>query len=582
MASSVFYKFNSRKDESRVSFDGTGISVFDLKREIILANNMGKANDFDLYIYDATSKQEFKDDSTIIPRSSSVIVKRLPAARPGKGKASLYVNGTSTSMPTSEPVSRGSSVAGGWHKGAMSKRFDGKEDTTTVSPKKSSTPVPIGSSITKDDEAAAMAAMFQAQTQNWEETQEKMSQLVSPSVAFYLCSSFLSNDHNLNSRGTGFNRGGKPFQSHMAHHDKPLPPSYVCYRCGQKGHWIQDCPTNSDRDFDNRPRIKRTTGIPRSMLKAVDNPNSSELTQGVMVTPDGGYVVAQPDLASWQKQVSRSKGLTAAEVREKAPSDPTLACPIDNKLFRDAVKTPCCSKVYCEECIQTHLLEKDFICPNCGKKIQSLDKLIMDKPSRTKVSDYIEKAIEESRKESGEEGSNGKDESNSRQQSTAPDDGSALEQDIYSDQQPDMNLDMSQMVVDQIPQLQAQLNQISQALQNPNLPNHVRQQTEMQCQQLQIQLQQAQAVASALALATYQQQAVAAQSAANANLYGLNSYQQQMGGWNQFGGQQPPGQDSAYQRLPVNNRRRNLKRERPSDFVETTNPDGTKVPRYWE
>ena len=27
-----------------------------------------------------------------------------------------------------------------------------------------------------EDEAAAMAAMFQAQTANWEETQEKMSQ----------------------------------------------------------------------------------------------------------------------------------------------------------------------------------------------------------------------------------------------------------------------------------------------------------------------------------------------------------------------------------------------------------------------
>jgi protein MPE1 len=57
MASSVFYKWASRKDESRVAFDGTGISVFDLKREIILANNMSKANDFDLYIYDAASKQ---------------------------------------------------------------------------------------------------------------------------------------------------------------------------------------------------------------------------------------------------------------------------------------------------------------------------------------------------------------------------------------------------------------------------------------------------------------------------------------------------------------------------------------------
>ena len=37
MASSVFYRFASRKDESRVTFDGTGISIFDLKREIILA-----------------------------------------------------------------------------------------------------------------------------------------------------------------------------------------------------------------------------------------------------------------------------------------------------------------------------------------------------------------------------------------------------------------------------------------------------------------------------------------------------------------------------------------------------------------
>jgi protein MPE1 len=158
------------------------------------------------------------------------------------------------------------------------------------------------------------------------------------------------------------------------------------------------------------------------MLKAVETPNNGELTQGVMVTPEGGYVVAQPDLyvhpvissffividfplarASWQKQVSRPKGLTVAEVREKVPTDPLLTCPIDNKLFRDAVKTPCCGTLYCEECVQTHLLERDFICPNCSKKIASLDKLLVDKPTRTMVSDYIEKAIEESKREGGEE-----------------------------------------------------------------------------------------------------------------------------------------------------------------------------------
>ena len=107
--------------------------------------------------------------------------------------------------------------------------------------------------------------------------------------------------------------------------------------------------------------------------------------------------------ASWQKQVSRPKGLTHAEVREKAPSDPSLACPIDNKLFRDAVKTPCCSTAYCEECIQTHLLERDFVCPKCGKKIASLDKVVPDLDTRKKVHDYIDRAIEESRKEGGDD-----------------------------------------------------------------------------------------------------------------------------------------------------------------------------------
>lgn len=53
----------------------------------------------------------------------------------------------------------------------------------------------ISSNITKEDEQAAMAAMFQAQSANWEETQEKMSQLVSPLGVFYLCSSAYSNEH---------------------------------------------------------------------------------------------------------------------------------------------------------------------------------------------------------------------------------------------------------------------------------------------------------------------------------------------------------------------------------------------------
>ncbi|KAJ7429887.1 DWNN domain-containing protein, partial [Mycena galericulata] len=177
MASSVFYKFNSRKDESRVTFDGTGISVFDLKRDIILANNMGKANDFDLFIYDSSSNKEYTDDSEIIPRSSSVVVKRRPAARPGKGKASMYIAGAGNTVPTSEPVQRNApgAASSSWHKGAMSKRFDVKDEpSSSLVPKPTVSTKPAS---VEDDEASAMAAMFQAQTANWEETQEKMSQL---------------------------------------------------------------------------------------------------------------------------------------------------------------------------------------------------------------------------------------------------------------------------------------------------------------------------------------------------------------------------------------------------------------------
>lgn len=154
MASSVFYRWASRKDESRISFDGTGITVFDLKREIILANSMGKANDFELYIYDATSKQgepcpknlwwtvsllggsvrskflrirsEYKEDTQTIPRSSAVVVKRLPAPR-GKGRIPQYLSGVA-GQTGAAGTGPGSNT---WQRSLMSKRFDMKEEPST-------------------------------------------------------------------------------------------------------------------------------------------------------------------------------------------------------------------------------------------------------------------------------------------------------------------------------------------------------------------------------------------------------------------------------------------------------------------
>lgn len=57
MSSSVFFKFKSQKEPSRVAFDGTGISVFELKRQIIIINRLGDGTDFDLAIYNQDSNE---------------------------------------------------------------------------------------------------------------------------------------------------------------------------------------------------------------------------------------------------------------------------------------------------------------------------------------------------------------------------------------------------------------------------------------------------------------------------------------------------------------------------------------------
>lgn len=65
MSSSVFFRFKSQKEPSRVAFDGTGISVFELKREIITLNRLGDGTDFELLI-------SSQDTNEGMPRKNSL------------------------------------------------------------------------------------------------------------------------------------------------------------------------------------------------------------------------------------------------------------------------------------------------------------------------------------------------------------------------------------------------------------------------------------------------------------------------------------------------------------------------------
>ncbi|KAI1306243.1 DWNN domain-containing protein [Xylaria venustula] len=352
MTSSVFFKFKSQKEPTRVEFDGTGISVFELKRDIIIKSGLGDGTDFDLAIYTDDGTEEYDDDTTIIPRSTTVVARRLPPQKPGAGRAARYVSGK---MPSS------------------AKNSSRKEATTKVAKPATTGLAQMNAALTEEEK---MMAMFQAESDQWTAQQEEMSQ----KTAVY--------------------KPGSKKPANVPDHEPPN--GYICYRCGQKGHWIQLCPTNDNPEFDNRPRVKRTTGIPRSFLKTVDK---SALQQtgadgeevkppsGLMVNADGEFVIAEPDKASWEQFQAKTKSSAAAQkaasAEDKELEEKGLMCPIDNRMFIDPMKTPCCEKTYCNDCITNALIESDFVCPGCQTDGVLIDDLKSDDEASARTQDFL-------------------------------------------------------------------------------------------------------------------------------------------------------------------------------------------------
>ncbi|KAH0150255.1 DWNN-domain-containing protein, partial [Aureobasidium melanogenum] len=358
MSSSVFFRFKNQKDVQRVTFDGTGISVFELKRDIINMSRLGDGTDFDFNIYNLDTNEEYNDDTSIISRGTTVLARRLPATKPGAGRAARYVSGK---MPV---------MAKNQH------RIESSKPTAASG-------TPMGNGASQDlnpnmTEEEKIAAMFQAGGAQWEQQQQEMA-----------------------NQKAVHRTGG--FQKTANVPDKPLPPGYTCHRCGEKGHWIQACPTNNDPNFDGRPKFRRTTGIPRSFLKVVEKPTAlssdgtidvSQLPAGVMYTATGEWVVAKPDEAAWEKFQAKAKAAAdkaeAANTDNQELSERGLECPIDKRMFVDPMKTPCCGKTYCRDCIENALLENDFVCPGCSSDNTLVDNLIPDEEAVDKIKAYQE------------------------------------------------------------------------------------------------------------------------------------------------------------------------------------------------
>lgn len=342
-----------------MTFDGTGISVFELKRAIIDLNRLGDGTDFDLAIYNEDTNEEYDDDSTVIPRSTSVVARRLPPAKPGRGSAARYVSGK---MPVNS---------------LNHSRVERTASNPAV-PVKAPDKISGASEMAKaQSEEEKIEAMFKAGAEQWDRQQMEMA----------------------NATRVYTNAPGKGKAAHVPAH--PPPSGYVCYRCGEKGHWIQQCPTNNDPSFDGRPRVKRTTGIPKSFLRAVEKPamsgdasdGNNPPPQGVRLNAAGEFVIVEPDKASWEQYQVKTKA-GAGGTDEPAPKDKELQekgleCALDHKMFIDPNKTPCCGRTYCSECVTNYLIENDLRCPGCQKDGVLIDDLVPDDETAAKIKVYL-------------------------------------------------------------------------------------------------------------------------------------------------------------------------------------------------
>ena len=243
--------------------------------------------------------------------------------------------------------------------------------------------------------------MFQNQSNAWEQTQEDLAH------------------HKM-----VFN---KPTASSTANkQDDHPPPGYICYRCGKKDHWIKNCPTNNDPNFEGK-KIMRTTGIPKSYLKTISreeveskantlttNDNGDVVdSEGnvILITDDGDYAIAMADSKTWQNYQEK---LQNAALKSKREYELKLVAEIekDNKwefldplantkavLTSPIVMTPCCtdsSKLqnlknfnYNQPELERVLIDNDFHCPNCGKADVFLDSVIPNKDLEEKLKEYV-------------------------------------------------------------------------------------------------------------------------------------------------------------------------------------------------
>ncbi|KAH8058687.1 zinc ion binding protein [Aureococcus anophagefferens] len=80
MSSKIQFRFQSSKAFDAITFSGLMIKLLELKRAIVEKLKLDRAHmDFDLAVSNAQTKEAYGDDNMMVPKNTSVVVRRVPA-----------------------------------------------------------------------------------------------------------------------------------------------------------------------------------------------------------------------------------------------------------------------------------------------------------------------------------------------------------------------------------------------------------------------------------------------------------------------------------------------------------------------
>lgn len=290
MSGVVHFKFRSALTYDNVSFDGHYVSVGEIKKLIADKKGLGVDGGAELELSDPQTKQVYKDDSVQLPRNSSVVVKRIPAAKgrhaatTGRGGPTAAHNSASASyvgLTTVPATVHANTAAPGAIAPSAQDADDFGDDVYEEQAAKRKAAL--------DDEQARIEAALHGQEEQWHSEQDRT---VREAAA-----------RGRGRGGRGYGRGGRP------------PDHYWCRKCGAQGqHWQHDCPKRNEPDLDLK-FVRAPAGIPMTMLNMT--------SEGGLLLPNGELASMASNDELFRKEMA---ALPSAAAKKRAPQPaPALA-----------------------------------------------------------------------------------------------------------------------------------------------------------------------------------------------------------------------------------------------------------------